>query len=91
MSVVVPFERAAADPKTAEQQPACADGNPDWWFDDRQFARGKRVCARCTVRERCLHEALVNGERIGLWGGLTPSERAALPDAVVVPFRRRHR
>jgi hypothetical protein len=92
MSVVVPFERrAASDPEAAEQQPACTDRNPEWWFDERQFARGKRLCARCVVRERCLNEALVNGERLGVWGGLTPAERASLPDAVVVPFRRRRR
>jgi hypothetical protein len=30
---------------------------------------------------------LRTGERLGVWGGLTPERRAALPDAVVIPFR----
>ena len=72
-----------------EAQPACADENPDWWFDEAQYRRGKRVCRDCPVRERCLAQALGSGEPLGVWGGLTPAERAALPDAVVVPLRPR--
>ena len=43
--------RAAGRPdsEAAEQPPACTDRNPEWWFDERQFARGKRLCARCIV------------------------------------------
>lgn len=95
MSVVIPFGRPEATTRqragtaAPETRAACADRDPAWWFEERHFARGQRLCAGCAVRERCLHEALVNGERLGVWGGLTPRERASLPDAVVVPFRRR--
>jgi WhiB family redox-sensing transcriptional regulator len=35
----------------------------------------KVVCFRCPVRETCLEFAIANGERFGVWGGLTPQER----------------
>lgn len=38
----------------------------------------KQFCATCPVRQECLAEALRLGERWGIWGGLTPAERAAL-------------
>jgi hypothetical protein len=38
----------------------------------------RRACAGCPVRKECLAEALANGEQFGIWGGLRPSERAAL-------------
>ncbi len=41
-------------------------------------AHAKEICASCTVRDDCLDEALANGERHGIWGGLTDVERADL-------------
>lgn len=35
----------------------------------------KAVCFQCPVREMCLEVAIANGERFGVWGGLTPQER----------------
>ena len=40
--------------------------------------RAKAVCAGCTVREQCLEQALDQGERYGIWGGLTDGERSHL-------------
>lgn len=34
------------------------------------------VCARCTVRDRCLDYAETTGETRGVWGGLTARQRA---------------
>ena len=88
-SVVVPFPTAG---QRADAKPACAEHDPAWWFDERHVGRARRVCAGCGYRSRCLDLALVNGERTGVWGGLTPAERERLPDAVVLPLRpRRHR
>lgn len=33
------------------------------------------VCRRCPVRGECLTDAFRNGERWGVWGGLTERER----------------
>jgi len=38
----------------------------------------KRVCSDCLVREPCLEFALAEGERFGIWGGLTSQERRSV-------------
>ncbi|HJR45509.1 MAG TPA: WhiB family transcriptional regulator [Actinomycetota bacterium] len=38
----------------------------------------KSVCAGCTVRQPCLEFALAEGERFGIWGGLTSQERRSV-------------
>jgi len=87
MSVVIDFP--APGERREPQRPACADRNADWWFVEELFDQGKRVCGDCPLRQPCLDQALSSGERLGVWGGLTPAERDALPDAVVVPLRPR--
>lgn len=42
------------------------------------YGQGKEVCNRCPVRPRCLQlseEFIATGDRYGLFGGLTPTER----------------
>jgi WhiB family redox-sensing transcriptional regulator len=41
----------------------------------------KRVCAACPVRAACLDHALHADEELGVWGGMTESERRALQPA----------
>ncbi|MEQ3553652.1 WhiB family transcriptional regulator [Pseudonocardia nematodicida] len=43
----------------------------------RREQAAKAVCARCPVRPQCATDALVNGERHGVWGGLSAAERRA--------------
>ena len=38
----------------------------------------KSVCAGCEVKDDCLEYALVNGEKFGIWGGLSERERRRL-------------
>ena len=38
----------------------------------------KAVCSDCMVRQPCLEFALAEGERFGIWGGLTSQERRSL-------------
>lgn len=51
---------------------------PGW--DAEGIRLAKQVCAGCTVRAECLDLALTNNENEGIWGGLTPTERARLKD-----------
>jgi len=85
-SVVVRFPRREAD---SAASPACAKHPAEWWFDPARFEIAVEICGRCSRRAGCLDQALRSGERLGVWGGLTPEQRAALPDAVVLPFRAR--
>lgn len=52
--------------------------NPDLWFPVKGGTpnRAKSVCAGCTVRRPCLIFALLNDDRYGVWGGLSPRQRA---------------
>jgi hypothetical protein len=86
MSSVVPFPSRESD---SAASPACAEHPAEWWFDPARFSTAVEICGRCPMRARCLDQALCSDERLGVWGGLTPDQRAALPDAVVVPFRAR--
>ena len=36
------------------------------------------MCRGCVVREDCLEYALANGEKFGIWGGLSERERRRL-------------
>ena len=45
----------------------------------RQAARAKAICRQCPVITDCRRHALDVGERHGIWGGLTTTERA-LPE-----------
>jgi WhiB family transcriptional regulator, redox-sensing transcriptional regulator len=55
--------------------------SPDDWFPDhgrqpeRVRLRVERTCAACPVRAECLAYAVENGERYGIWGGMTEEER----------------
>lgn len=77
-----------------EQEDAvCAQTDPEVFFpEDGGSARAaKRVCRVCPLRakhlggnDRCLEVALANGERFGVWGGLSERERRKIRDARTV-------
>ena len=55
----------------------CLGVDPDLFFPERGAStrEAKEVCRGCVVREECLEFALQNGEKFGIWGGM--SERCA--------------
>jgi WhiB family redox-sensing transcriptional regulator len=63
--------------------PLGEEGSPGW---ERDVAAAKRVCAGCPVRAECLvygvgqdvRQVLVRVAPEGVFGGLTPGERAPL-------------
>lgn len=44
----------------------------------REENTAKAVCAGCACRSECLDYALAGGERYGVWGGTTSTERRRL-------------
>lgn len=65
----------------------CADIGPGIFFTDKgqNVTDAKKVCARCSVITECLEFALdleasddTHRSRHGVYGGLSPRERAAL-------------
>jgi WhiB family redox-sensing transcriptional regulator len=55
----------------------CLGVDPDLFFPERGAStrEAKEVCRGCIVREQCLEFALQNGEKFGIWGGLSERER----------------
>ena len=55
----------------------CLGVDPDLFFPERGAStrEAKEVCRGCVVREECLEYALANGEKFGIWGGLSERER----------------
>jgi WhiB family redox-sensing transcriptional regulator len=58
----------------------CMGVDPDLFFPERGAStrEAKEVCRGCIVREDCLEYALANGEKFGIWGGLSERERRRL-------------
>lgn len=50
-----------------------------------KYTEGRKICARCPVRDECLDYAMETEEckddRVGLFGGKSPRERTALAEA----------
>jgi WhiB family transcriptional regulator, redox-sensing transcriptional regulator len=66
---------------------ACRNGPLDVFFGPEgeqqhekpaREARAKAVCASCLVRAACLDDALTNGIRFGVFGGVGEDERRAM-------------
>lgn len=66
--------------RTWQTKANCMGVDPDLFFPERGAStrEAKEVCRGCVVREDCLEYALANGEKFGIWGGLSERERRRL-------------
>ncbi|HUZ20087.1 MAG TPA: WhiB family transcriptional regulator [Acidimicrobiales bacterium] len=55
----------------------CMGVDPELFFPERGSStrEAKEVCRGCVVREDCLEFAIANGEKFGIWGGMSERER----------------
>ncbi len=55
----------------------CSGADQDLFFPERGAStrKAKSICAACTVKVECLEFAITQGERFGIWGGLSERER----------------
>jgi len=60
-----------------QERANCLGVDPDLFFPERGAStrEAKAVCKGCEVRDDCLEYALANGEKFGIWGGLSERER----------------
>lgn len=67
----------------------CLGVDPDLFFPERGAStrEAKEVCRGCVVREDCLEFALANGEKFGIWGGLSERERRRIRRARALALR----
>lgn len=68
------------DPNRWQTRANCLGVDPDLFFPERGAStrEAKSVCAGCEVKPECLEYALSNGEKFGIWGGLSERERRRL-------------
>lgn len=64
-------------PDSWQDQAACYGVDPDVFFPVSEEEAGPALayCTGCAQRTDCLAWALKNGERYGVWGGLTEQQR----------------
>ena len=72
-----------------QAQANCMGVDPDLFFPERGAStrEAKEVCRGCVVREDCLEYALANGEKFGIWGGMSERERRRVRRARVQQSR----
>ncbi|MEX1217306.1 MAG: WhiB family transcriptional regulator [Acidimicrobiales bacterium] len=81
--------------KSWQDMANCLGVEPDLFFPERGAStrEAKEVCKGCVVRDDCLEYALANGEKFGIWGGMSERERRrirrqrALARAAAAPAR----
>lgn len=73
------------------EQGACLDADPDLFYNQSNERalppslvdlEAIEICKTCPVVAECLAAAIENGERWGIWGGKTPTERKAFEGSV---------
>src|SRR5579862_3178535 len=67
----------------------CMGVDPDLFFPERGSStrEAKEVCRGCVVREDCLNFAIANGEKFGIWGGMSERERRRVRRARILALR----
>ena len=72
-----PISIPVTEDKSWQDMANCLGVDPDLFFPERGAStrEAKEVCRGCVVREDCLEYALANGEKFGIWGGMSERER----------------
>lgn len=67
----------------------CMGVDPELFFPERGSStrEAKEVCRGCVVAEDCLEFAIANGEKFGIWGGMSERERRRVRRARLVERR----
>lgn len=71
------IEALALDELSWQDYANCRGGDADLFFPERGAStrRAKAICNACEVKLECLEYAIVNGEKFGIWGGMSERER----------------
>jgi WhiB family redox-sensing transcriptional regulator len=86
----VDFQALIGGPQQDWQTKAnCMGVDPDLFFPERGSStrEAKEVCRGCVVRDDCLEFAIANGEKFGIWGGMSERERRRVRRARVLAQR----
>ena len=80
VQIPISIEPVDEEDRSWQDYANCLGVDPDLFFPERGAStrEAKEVCRGCVVREDCLEYALVNGEKFGIWGGMSERERRRL-------------
>ena len=75
--IVAQVHASQVGDKRWQERANCLGVDPDLFFPERGAStrEAKEVCRGCVVRGECLEFALANGEKFGIWGGMSERER----------------
>lgn len=67
----------------------CRGADADLFFPERGAStrKAKTICTACEVKDDCLNFAIQNGEKFGIWGGMSERERRRVRRARTVARR----
>ena len=71
------IEALAVDELSWQDFANCRGADADLFFPERGAStrKAKSICAACEVKTDCLEFAIVQGEKFGIWGGMSERER----------------
>jgi WhiB family redox-sensing transcriptional regulator len=71
------IEALAAGELSWQDYANCRGADADLFFPERGAStrKAKAICNACDVKEECLDFAIVQGEKFGIWGGMSERER----------------
>ncbi len=66
-----------SDDRRWQEHAECLGVDPDLFFPERgaSITQAKAICDMCVVKVDCGEYALRNGEKFGVWGGMSERER----------------
>ncbi len=84
------IEALAVDELLWQDYANCRGADADLFFPERGAStrRAKSICKACDVRTDCLEYAIVNGEKFGIWGGMSERERRRVRRERMISARR---
>lgn len=84
------IEALAIDELSWQDYANCRGADADLFFPERGAStrKAKAICHACEVRNECLDYALDNGEKFGIWGGMSERERRRVRRDRLVAVRR---
>ncbi len=84
------IEALAVDQLLWQDYANCRGADADLFFPERGAStrRAKSICGACEVRGECLEYAIVNGEKFGIWGGMSERERRRVRRERMISARR---
>lgn len=84
------IEALAIDELSWQDYANCRGADADLFFPERGAStrKAKAICNACEAREACLEFALTQGEKFGIWGGMSERERRRVRRDRIVASRR---